>query len=341
MEKQIGIGIIGLGSVSRAHIGAIALLPQARLCAICDIDPAAMDVIKDAAVKRYTDYHSLLADPDVELVHILTPHYLHARMAIDALEAGKHVILEKPMASELNDAKRLIEAADRAKTTLSVIFQNRYNPSTRELKRLIDSGACGKLLGSRAVITWCRSKEYYKSGSWRGRWETEGGGALINQSIHTLDLLSYLGGPISRVKGHISTDLLSDAIEVEDNVHAVFEYASGARGVIFASTNYVNDAPIMLEMVFENATYQLWADKLFRLIDGIPDLVLREEGGQTVDGKAYWGTGHKAEIAAVYQAVLEGKQFEIDARSAYPALDLVKGIYESSLTGAWHRLATP
>ena len=341
MIRQIKVGMIGLGSVSRAHLYAISELPQAKLTAVCDIDPGAMDVIKDADVKRYTDYRQLLADPDVELVHILTPHFLHAQMAIDALDAAKHVILEKPMASELGDARRLIEAADKAGTTLSVIFQNRYNASTCELKRIIDSGSCGKLIGARAVICWSRPPKYYTDSPWRGSWKTEGGGALINQSIHTLDLLSYLGGPIAKVKGHISTDLLAGTIEVEDNAHAVFEYSCGAKGVIFASTNYVTDAPILLEMVFENTTYQLCADKLFRIVDGVPELVLRDDGGKTVDGKSYWGTSHKVEIDKIYRAILGGKQFEIDARSAYPALELVKGIYESSLTGEWYKLTTP
>ena len=202
--------------------------------------------------------------------------------------------------------------------------------------------ACtGRLIGARAMICWHRTAPYYTQSPWRGRWDTEGGGALINQSIHTLDLLSYLGGPIRRVKGHISTDLLADAIEVEDNAHAVFEYESGATGVIYATNNYAADAPIVLEMVFENAAYQLWAEKLFKVEDGVPRLVARGEDAKELGEKSYWGASHKIQIGKVYDSILSGRRFEIDGRSAFGALALVKGIYESSSTGNWAVLPRP
>ena len=256
-------------------------------------------------------------------------------MSIAVLEAGKHVLSEKPMASELSDAKAMIEAADKANVTLNIIFQNRYNASTAALKHIIDSGEAGRLIGARASICWHREAPYYTESGWRGTWDKEGGGVLINQSIHTLDLLSYLGGKIRRVKGSISTDLLSGVIEVEDNVHAVFEYENGAVGVLHATTNYAINAPIMLEMAFENGTWQLWAEKLFKLVDGVPTLVACGESAEHLGAKSYWGASHRIEIAKVYHAILQGRQFEIDGRSAFGALALLKGIYESSSTGKW------
>ena len=342
MKTTLNAGIIGLGSISRVHLAALKDMPQARIAAVCDIDPNKLSAAKEATgADAYSDWKELLRRDDIDIVHVLTPHYLHAPMSIAALKAGRHVLTEKPMASEINDALEMIRVSDTAKGTLNVIFQNRYNASTVELKRLIDSGETGRLIGARAMICWHRTAPYYTQSPWRGRWDTEGGGALINQSIHTLDLLSYLGGPIRRVKGHISTDLLADAIEVEDNAHAVFEYESGATGVIYATNNYAADAPIVLEMVFENAAYQLWAEKLFKVEDGVPRLVARGEDAKELGEKSYWGASHKIQIGKVYDSILSGCRFEIDGRSAFGALALVKGIYESSSTGNWAVLPRP
>lgn len=184
-------------------------------------------------------------------------------------------------------------------------------------------------------MCWHRTAPYYTESGWRGAWATEGGGCLINQSIHTLDLLSYLGGPIRRVRGHVSTDLLNGVIEVEDNCHAVFEYENGATGVIHATTNYGVDSPILLEMVFENGTYQLLADKLFKIEDGIPTLLTRGDDAKELGVKSYWGAGHILEITRLYDCLQKGEKFEIDGRSAFPALCLVKTIYESSAKNDW------
>ena len=342
MKTKLNAGIIGLGSISRVHLAALKDMPQAHISAVCDIDPAKLASAKDATgADAYEDWRELIKRNDLDIIHVLTPHYLHAPMSIAALKAGRHVLTEKPMASETEDALEMIRVSDTARGTLNVIFQNRYNASTVELKRIIESGETGELIGARAMICWHRIAPYYTNSGWRGRWDTEGGGALINQSIHTLDLLSYLGGPIRRVKGHISTDLLADAIEVEDNAHAVFEYESGATGVIYATTNYSLDAPIVLEMAFEKATYQLWAEKLFKVENGVPCLVAQGEDAKELGEKSYWGASHKIRIRKVYDSILAGKRSEIDGRSAFGALALVKGIYESSRTGDWAVLPKP
>ena len=336
MTSPVRVGVIGCGGISRVHIDALMEMPNARIVAVCDIRP---DRLQAAAEKTgaepMTDWKALVDREDIDIVHILTPHYLHAPMAIYALRAGKHVLTEKPMATTVDDALSMIREADCAKGTLNVIFQNRYNPSTVELKRRIDSGETGRLLCARASICWHRTAPYYTESGWRGTFATEGGGALINQSIHTLDLMSYLGGRINRVRGHVSTDLLNGVIEVEDNCHAVIEYENGANGVIYATNNYGTDAPILLEMVFENGTYQLLAEKLFKMEDGIPTLILRGDDAKNLGAKSYWGASHKIEISKVYDCVLRGERFEIDGRSAFPALNLVKAIYESSASNDW------
>lgn len=334
--KQFRVGVIGCGGISGAHIPALMPLDDVRIVAVADIRPERARAAAERTGARIApDWQSLVASPDVDVVHVLTPHYLHAPMAIEALRAGKHVLTEKPMASELSDAQAMIAEAEKpGAPVLGVIFQNRYNPATVALKQIADSGEAGRLLGARANVCWHREAPYYTESGWRGAWSTEGGGALINQSIHTLDLLSHIGGPIARVKGSITTDRLQGVIEVEENVHAVFDYAGGARGVIQISNSYVMDAPVLLECVFEKGVYQLQADKLFRMDDGLPTLLV---GGQapTVAGKAYWGAGHPAQIRHFYDCLARGERFPIDGRSAYPALELLKRIYESSERDEW------
>ncbi len=335
-------GIIGLGSISRVHVDALEKLESAEIRAVCDIDGEKLEkAVRETGAKAYSDWRELVNAGDVDIVHVLTPHYLHAPMSIYALGRGKHVLTEKPMATSTADALKMIEAADNSPSTLNVIFQNRYNDSTQELKRIIDSGEAGRLIGARAVICWHRTSEYYAQADWRGKKATEGGALLINQCIHTLDLISYLCGPIKRVSGRVSTGLLKDAIECEDNAHAVFEFESGQTGVIFASNNFCVDAPVMLECVFENGVYQLWAEKLFRLVDGVPTLIARGSDAKELGVKSYWGAGHLAQIKDVYDCILTGRRFSIDGRSAFGALALIEAIYKSSETGAWEELVKP
>ncbi len=340
-DKFFGVGVVGCGGISGVHIPVLMNLEGVEIRAVCDVRPErAKAAAEKTGAEIAPDFEALIAREDIDAVHILTPHYLHAPMAIAALRAGKHVLTEKPMATTLADARAMIAADDEPGTgRLGVIFQNRYNPATQKLKEIIASGTPGKFIGARANVSWHREGPYYTESGWRGALATEGGGTLINQSIHTLDLLSYLGGPIARVKGHISTDLLEGVIEVEDNVHAVFEYAGGQKGVIQLTNNYVIDAPILLEMVFENATYQLLGEKLYETTGGEMKLLERGEA-PALSEKAYWGASHGLEIADYYNALRTGGPITIDGRTAYPALNLVKAIQESSAKNAWVELDT-
>ena len=338
-DKIFGVGVVGCGGISGVHIPVLMDLPGAEIRAVCDIRPErARAAAEKTGAEIVPDFEAMLARDDIDVVHILTPHYLHAPMAIAALRAGKHVLTEKPMATTLADARAMIAAdAEPGTGRLGVIFQNRYNPATQALKAIIASGAPGRFLGARANVCWHREAPYYTESGWRGALATEGGGVLINQAIHTLDLLSYIGGPIARVRGHISTDLLDGVIEVEDNCHAVFEYAGGQKGVIQLTNNYIVDAPILLEAVFERATYQLLGEQLYETTGGEMKLLERGEA-PALSEKAYWGASHGLQIADYYNALRTGGKIAVDGRSAYPALNLVKAIQESSAKGCWVEL---
>ena len=339
MSDMLRVGVIGVGGISRVHLACLKNMENAKIVAVCDIkEDRLAAAVEQTGADGYTDWHELLKRDDIDIVHILTSHYLHAPMSIEALKAGKHVLTEKPMATTNEDAKKMIAAAEESKGTLNVIFQNRYNASTVAIREMQEKGELGAFICARASVCWHREAPYYTESGWRGSIETEGGGTLINQAIHTLDLLSYLGGPIKRVLGHVSTDLLRDSIEVEDNCHAVFEYESGAKGVLHCTNNYGIDAPIMLELVFENAIYQLHAEKLFKVEDGIPTLVVQGQDAKHLGEKSYWGDSHKIQISKVYDCILKGIPFEIDGKSAFPALNLVKAIQESSKINAWVEL---
>lgn len=335
---MLNIGVIGLGNIFRVHKPAIE--KYARIKALCDIKTERIAEFSgdNKDIFCTTDWHELILQKDIDVVQILTPHYLHSEMAIEAMRNGKDVIVEKPMSHNTKDAAEMIRTSDETGKKLYVIFQNRYNSSSQALKKIADSGEAGRLIGARAIVNWKRTAEYYRQDAWRGKWNTEGGGALINQSIHTLDLLSWLGGPIKRVKGHISTDVLGECIEVEDNAHAVFEYESGATGLIYASTTYAADSPIQLEMVFEKVTYVILGSRLFRMDAGIPMMISETEGESVVGAKDCWGSGHAVQLKKVYECIETQRDFEIDGRSAFEALALVEAIYRSSNENRWVEL---
>ncbi|MGI6238382.1 MAG: Gfo/Idh/MocA family protein [Christensenellales bacterium] len=339
--QQFKVGIVGCGGISSVHIPALMETEGVTIAAVCDTDPARARAAAEATgavVER--DFDAMIARADIDAVHLLTPHHLHAPMAIAALAAGKHVLTEKPMATTLSDARAMIAAARTSAGRLGVIFQNRYNPATIELKRLILSGAGGAFLGARVIVNWRRDAAYYTQSGWRGFYATEGGGVLINQAIHTLDLAGYIPGrAVARVRGHISTDILSDVIEVESACHAVAEYEGGGRLIIHATNDYAFDAPVILEMACENRRWQIIGDELYDATDGMRLLLGGEE--PSVSGKAYWGANHAIQIRDFYDCIVTGRAFLLDGAAGYPALNLVKAIHLSAQTGDWVALDDP
>lgn len=339
--RQFRVGVVGLGGISGVHIPALLSMDNVKIVVVCDIRAErARAAAERTGAEIAENFDALLARGDIDAVHILTPHYLHAPMAIASLRAGVHVLTEKPMATTLTDAKAMIETARESAARLGVIFQNRYNPASVELKRLVASGEGGKFLGARAVVCWKREAPYYTESGWRGSMQTEGGGALINQSIHTLDLLSYIPGRrIARVLGHTSTDLLSGVVDVETSCHAVAEYADGARLVLYVTNDYALDAPVTIEIACENRRWQIVGDELYDATDGMKLLLSGEK--PALAGKAYWGASHGLEIRDFYDCLETGRPFPLEGKAGYPALNLVKAIQESAQTGKWVNLDNP
>ena len=326
----LGAAIIGCGAIYPLHAKAISAIKDVNLLLVVDIDAdkatrAGIEYACDAT----DDYREILNDNRIDVVHLCTPHHLHAEMAEELLRAGKHVLTEKPISVDLPSAMRMLEAAQESSGQLGVVFQNRYNDASVYIKKTIDSGDFGKLLCMKGVITWHRNESYYKNSNWRGRWSTEGGGVLINQTIHTLDLLQWYGGEIKSVKGSITTDVLDGVIEVEDTAHACIEFANNVRGLFYGTNTYLENSPVELELVFEEGTLNLRREHLYLWKDGKETLVC-EPIFSPAEGKSYWGTGHKRLIEDFYDHIFSGSKFWLDGPEGIKALELVKRIYSSS-----------
>ena len=232
----MNFGIIGYGTIGRTHAQVIESLAGANLAAIATRTPSKAQAAGEKhGCAVYTDYRELLKRNDIDIVIICTPAALHLPMALDAAAAGKHCIVEKPIEINTERSERMIEAFDRRGLTLSVIFQHRFDPASRLLKDAIDRCALGKLNYGTAKTIWFRDEDYYRATEWRGAWDGDGGGALMNQAIHSIDLLQYLLGPVEAVCGKYDT-LYHREIETEDIGVALLRFQSGAIGVIEGMT---------------------------------------------------------------------------------------------------------
>ncbi|ASA21419.1 Gfo/Idh/MocA family protein [Paenibacillus donghaensis] len=338
--KQLGAAIIGCGAIYPLHARAIAAMQGVQLLAVVDSNPAAAaEAAREFGGQPLTDYRELLNRTDIDVVHLCTPHSQHAEMAVALLQAGKHVLTEKPLAVDLPSARRMVEAAERSRGQLGVVFQNRYNETSRHIKQTIDSGILGPLVCMKGTVTWHRSESYYTDSSWRGRWATEGGGLLINQAIHTLDLLQWFGGEIASVKGSVTTDVLDGVIEVEDTAHACIRFSNNARGLFYGSNAYLVNTPVELELVFEQGTLTQRRDSLYLWKEG-RETLLNEPFAITEGAKSYWGTGHKMLIQDFYEHVSTGRSFWLDGREGLKALELITQIYSSSASRMIHPSVT-
>ncbi|MBC8079808.1 MAG: Gfo/Idh/MocA family oxidoreductase [Gorillibacterium sp.] len=330
--ERIGAAIIGCGAIYPLHANAIKELDGAELLAVVDKDKAKAEEAGAAyGCEALTDYRVILERSDIQVVHLCTPHDLHAEMAITCLKAGKHVLTEKPMAESQQAAYRMVETAEQSRGQLGVTFQNRYNDTSVRIRETINSGTLGKLLCMKGVVTWYRNDDYYRSSPWRGKWTSEGGGVLINQTIHTLDLLQWFGGPIASVKGSVTTDVLDQVIEVEDTAHACIDFTNGVRGLFYGTNAYLENSPVELELVFEAGTLIQRRDSLYLWQHGVETLLVEpatNPGGE----KSYWGTSHQRLIADFYSHVREDKPFWLNGVEGIKAIEVIADIYRSAST---------
>lgn len=323
--------VIGVGAIGPIH--TMALEERGSLYAICDNQPdrLARWEPENTDIKRYSNFEDVLKDENVDVVHICTPHYLHTEMAIKALNAGKDVVLEKPLALNHEELDRLLETARNSKNKVCVMFQNRTNPATKMLKSLLDNGCdLGALQGISATIVWCRDAEYYAQDEWRGKIKTEGGGLLINQAIHTLDTLGHLGGKIKKIRGSVSNKMLEGIIEVEDTADAIMETESGMRITFYGTNGNTFSTPPKIDLQMEKGLLRYSENRLYKITDNDCQVLIQDNAKNP--GKDCWGSGHKIAINEFYEHLETGEGTYITIEDAVPAMKTLLAFYESAKT---------
>lgn len=323
--------VIGLGDISGIHLMAIDKNPDIGLAAVCDID----DVARERAPKDvpfYTDFREMIEKERPDAVHICLPHYLHVPVSEEAAELGVHVFCEKPVALNTKEAEEFAAfEASHPGIHMGICLQNRYNESVEMLKELIDSGEYGQVTGTKGIVPWAREKSYYDVKPWRGKWETAGGGCMINQSVHTLDLLYHLGGPITAVKASVS-QLLNYGIEVEDTVAARLTYANGAHGLFMATNaNYRNES-VQISVQTEKAEFAIIDNVLYRMDqDGGRTKLVEDE--KLTGTKFYYGASHGKLIDRFYREIETDGQDYIHVADAVMSIRLIDAIRQSGQSG--------
>jgi UDP-N-acetyl-2-amino-2-deoxyglucuronate dehydrogenase len=330
--KKLNFGIIGCGRIAYKHAEAIKKNEKANLLCVCDIIEERATEYKDkyGAEAHFTDYRKMLEYSGLDVVNICTPSGMHAEMGIAAAKAGKHVIVEKPMALSLKDADDLIEACDENGVKLAVCFQNRFNPPVQKLRRALEEGRFGKLTHASATVRWFRPQDYYDQAPWRGTRAMDGG-CLMNQSIHNIDLLQWMMGPVESVFGYTATNLRK--IECEDVGVAVLKFKNGALGVIEASTTiYPENLEETLNIFGEKGTVVLGGiavNKIetWKFADSTDENV--DLDGHQQDVPNVYGFGHDALVEDFIQAVTNNSKPYIDGWEGRRALEIVKAVYFS------------
>lgn len=323
--------VIGMGVIYHIHLAAIENNPEIELVGVCDIDESKKEEAPEG-VPFYTSYREMIQETKPDVVHICLPHYLHVPVAEEVADMGVHVFCEKPVALNTAQGQAFAQFEElHPERHMGICLQNRCNATIEALKQLIDSGRYGKVTAVKGVVLWNREKDYYDSKPWRGKWETAGGGCMINQSIHTLDLMYYLGGKIDRVTASVS-QLLDYGIEVEDTVSACFQYANGARGFFTATNaNYKNE-DVQIAVQMEKAEFVIDHYILYRVDENEERERITEDA--TLPGtKFYYGAGHRIAISRFYRALEEENQNYIHVRDAVMSIRIVDAIQESGKTG--------
>lgn len=305
--------IAGFGAIGPVHAKALETTDNANFYAVCEPNP---ERAAAAGVKIYTGFDKMLRDENIHSVHICTPHYLHFEMIKKALAAGKEVVCEKPVTMTEEEFRQLLALRNSEK--ICVVLQNRLNPCVEKLKEL--SGSLGKIIAVKGILTWLRTQDYYNRDEWRGKWATEGGGVLINQAVHTLDLMGYVCGSIRSVRAQMTT-LALDGIEVEDTFSARLDFGS-FPGIFFATNAYGASSAPQLEVVCEKGFARYIDSKLY-----VNDELAAEDCKPTI-GKADWGSGHTLLIKKYY----DGGEF-FSPHDIKNTMHAMFAMYESAKNG--------
>jgi len=349
MAKQWRCAVIGTNTVGKTHVQVIPQLANAKLVAVCDASaPKAHAALERAGlagkIPVYESGEQMLAKEQIDVLHVATPSGNHEEHCILAINRGINVICEKPLEIKLDRIDRLINAAEKKKVRLATIFQNRWSEANRAIKNAADEGRFGKIAWAGCFTPWYRPDKYYEDGGWRGTWALDGGGAIMNQSVHNIDLLQWIAGPVKTVSAYASSRI-HPKIETEDTGSCALEFENGAFGTILGTTAMFPGMPARLEIGGENGTaVQENGLKMFKFRDERPgdkELIERlapkaptPATASVAANAAAMGTElHTKNIQAIFSAWDEGRDAETNGRESRKAVAIVLAIYDSVKKG--------
>jgi UDP-N-acetyl-2-amino-2-deoxyglucuronate dehydrogenase len=341
----LGFAIVGCGMIARFHARALAEVPGTRIVALVSRSEKGAKALADELGLKchlFTDLSQALALPEVNVVIVTTPSGAHLEPAVMAARAGKHVVVEKPLEITAERCDVIIKACEAAGVKLCTIFPSRFGDANQELKSAVEAGRFGRLTLGETTCKWWRSQAYYDEGGWKGTKALDGGGALMNQAIHNVDLLQWVMGPVTHVSGFTAT-LAHDRIEVEDTAVAILRFTSGALGVIQATTSVHPGLPKTIAIHGDRGTAVIEQEDVLRwefTPENDNDRRVRERFAQKVGASggasnpaAISHQGHARQLADFVRAIRTGQEPLVDGREGRKAVAIIEAIYESSRTG--------
>ncbi len=336
IQKPLGFGIIGLGNIAGHHIKSVLELQNCKFVAASSRNQERLSQLEEQyKVDTYADYHQMMAHPEVDVVCICTPSGFHLEPALAAASAGKHVIVEKPLEISVERGLQMIEACEEANVKLACIFQNRYSPDYQKICDAVRGGELGKLVLGNAYIKWFRDQQYYDAADWRGSLNGDGGAALINQSIHTIDLLLNVMGPVKSVFGKTKT--MTHDIDGEDLGLAILEFESGALGTVEGSTSIYKGYPEKLEIHGSQGNIILEGGKIVEwnseTAGNLPMSKKETAPTGSSDPMAIDYRLHKSQISEIIQHICESQEPIVNGREGLKSVAVIEAIYESAKTG--------
>jgi predicted dehydrogenase len=333
------VGILGAGNISDTHARAARAIPGVKIAAVCGAnrDKTAKLAETHGAVP-YDDVQAFLAHRPMDIVAIGSPSGLHAEQAIAAIRRGLHVLVEKPLDITLDKVDAVIAEASRGRVKVGVFFQDRLRPDIVTIKRMIEAGRLGRPVFASGRVKWYRPPEYYASSRWRGTWALDGGGAVMNQAIHTVDLLQWLFGPVARVCAKTATRVHS--IEVEDTAAALLEFSSGALGVFEAGTSMFPGYARRVEVTGTEGTLILEGDRLLAAdLRSTAEVATAKPTDleSTASPVVSDSSAHQRVFEDFIRAIETGGTPACDAREGRASVAIVQAIYRSSRQGGWEQ----
>jgi UDP-N-acetyl-2-amino-2-deoxyglucuronate dehydrogenase len=351
MPRPLGFAIVGCGMIARFHVRALADVPGTKVAAMVSRTSASAEkLLSETGIARcpiHTHLAEALKQPDVDSVIVTTPSGAHLEAAVTAANAKKHVVVEKPLEITAERCERIIQACDQNGVKLCTIFPSRFGDANMELKKAVDGGRFGKLTLGETTCKWWRTQQYYDEGGWKGTKALDGGGALMNQAIHNVDLLLWMMGPATHVSGFTAT-LAHERIEVEDTAVACVRFANRALGVIQATTSVHPGYPKTIAVHGDRGSAVIEQEDVVKWDfnpENAADKAVKERfaskvgaSGGAADPKAISHTGHARQLADFVRAIQTNTQPLVDGREGKRAVELICAIYESAAKGVTVKL---